>query len=637
LLTSALVSQIQSTDKNSLRFVMLNTYPAWKYIVLVVALLFGLVYALPNIYPPDYAIQISTEASGGTISSQNLKQISGMLEDAGIEYFGEHIQGTNALFRVTSAEDQLKAQEIVQRALNTGKESFVVALNSAATTPDWLVSVGAQPMKYGLDLRGGVHFLMEVDTDRTISDRLKGQETDIKRMLREAKIRYKEFSLDDSGSLRISFAREDVRNEARSLLESQYREFRFSIDDTTGFQLLLTITETEIQNIEDYAVKQNLQTIRNRVNELGVSEPLVQSLGRNRIVVDLPGVQDTAQAKKILGKVATLEFHFEAKPDAPRSTTLSWEYEGRDARLEKRIIISGDRVVDAQVGFDPDTSLPQVNITLDGTGGDLMHRATRHNVGRRLGVLFIETRTRTLYEIVDGEEVRKTIPFDEKRVISLATVQSALGTKFRITGLESGEARDLSLLLRAGALAAPMYIVEERTVGASLGEENIELGAISVVVGLLLVLVFMPIYYKVFGLAADLALGFNLVLLIAVMSSLSATLTLPGIAGIVLTVGMAVDANVLIFARIKEELKNGLSPQAAINTGFDRAFVTILDANLTTLIVAVILYSIGTGAIKGFAITLSIGILTSMFTALMGTRAIVNLTYGGRNIKTLAI
>lgn len=616
---------------------MLNTYPAWKYMVLVGALMFGLIYALPNLYPPDYAIQITTDASGGSISLQNLQQISAILEDAGIEYFGAAIQGTNALLRLTSADDQLRAQSIVQRALDEGRGSFVVALNSAATTPDWLVSVGARPMKYGLDLRGGVHFLMEVDTMKTVSDRLKGQETDIKRQLREARIRYRQFSQDDNGALRISFAREDVRDEARDLLESQYREFVFTIDDRTGFQLLLTITEAEIKNIEDYAVKQNLQTIRNRVNELGVSEPLVQSLGKNRIVVDLPGVQDTAQAKRILGKVATLEFHFEAKPDAPRSTTFSWDYEGRDARLEKRIIISGDRVVDAQVGFDPDTSLPQVNITLDGTGGDLMHRATRHNIGRRLGVLFIETKTRTVYETVDGEEVRKSIPYEQKRVISLATVQSALGKKFRITGLQGAEARDLALLLRAGALAAPMYIVEERTVGASLGEENIEQGAISVAVGLALVLLFMPFYYKLFGLAADLALAFNLVLLIAVMSSLSATLTLPGIAGIVLTVGMAVDANVLIFARIREELKNGLSPQAAIDAGFERAFVTILDANLTTLIVAVILYGIGTGPIKGFAITLSIGILTSMFTALMGTRAIVNLTYGGRNIKTLAI
>ncbi len=616
---------------------MLNTYPVWKYLVILAALIFGVIYALPNLYPPDYAIQVTKEASGGSVSVQNLKEISKVLDDAGIEYFGAELQGTNALLRVTTAEDQLKAQDLVQRALAESRESYVVALNSAATTPGWLVSAGAQPMKYGLDLRGGVHFLMEVDTRKTVKDRLKGQETDIKRKLREARLRYTDFTQDENGTLQISFAKEDQRNEARRLLENQYREFGFSTDDNKGYRLLLTITAVEIKNIQDYAVKQNLQTIRNRVNELGVSEPLVQSLGSNRIVVDLPGVQDTAQAKRILGKVATLEFHFEAKPDAPRSTTVGWDYEGRDVRLEKRIIISGDRVVDAQVGFDQNSSLPQVNITLDGTGGELMHRATRHDIGRRLGVLFIETRNKTVYRNVDGKEIQQNIPVEEKRVVSLATVQSALGTRFRITGLQAGEARDLALLLRAGALAAPMYIVEERTVGASLGEDNIKQGAISVIVGLVLVLLFMLVYYRFFGLAANLALASNLVLLVAIMSSLSATLTLPGIAGIVLTVGMAVDANVLIFARIKEELRNGMSPQAAINAGFERAFITILDANLTTLLVAVILYSIGTGSIKGFAVTLSIGIMTSMFTAIMGTRAIVNIVYGGRNLKALSI
>jgi preprotein translocase subunit SecD len=616
---------------------MLNTYPAWKYIIIIGALVFGVIYALPNVYPPDFAIQISIDARGGSVDAKTLASVGKVLDDAGISHFGDEVQGPNLLVRLNTAEDQLRAQSLVQRMLDDTRDSYIVALNSAPTTPDWLVSMGAQPMKYGLDLRGGVHFLMEVDTQKTIADRMAGQQTDIKKKLREEKIRYKDFAQTSDGTLRIQFATPEVRDNARSLLESQYAEFLFTIENSDAAYLMLTITEDEIRNIQDYAVKQNLQTIRNRVNELGVSEPLVQSLGKNRIVVDLPGVQDTAQAKRILGKVATLEFHFEAKADAPRSTTISYPYEGRDAQLEKRIIISGEMVVDAQVGFDPDTSLPQVNITLNGTGGDLMHRATRHNVGRRLGVLFIENRNRTVYEMVDGLETKKVVPIEEKRVISLATVQSALGTKFRITGLQAGEARDLALLLRAGALAAPMYIVEERTVGASLGEENIEQGAISVMVGMLLVLIFMPIYYKVFGLAADLALAANLVLLIAVMSSLSATLTLPGIAGIVLTVGMAVDANVLIFARIREELLNGLSPQAAIDAGYDRAFVTILDANLTTLLVAIILYSIGTGSIKGFAITLSIGILTSMFTAIMGTRAVINQIYGGRNIKTLSI
>jgi preprotein translocase subunit SecD len=392
-----------------------------------------------------------------------------------------------------------------------------------------------------------------------------------------------------------------------------------------------------IREIEDFAVQQNLQTIRNRVNELGVAEPLVQRLGRKRIVVDLPGVQDTAEAKKILGKVATLEFRMEAKSGASKSTILSFDYGGRAVRAERDLILRGERVFDAQVGFDPDTGLPQVNITLDSEGGELMHRATRYNIGRRMAVVFIETKTRDRYEMVSGQEVKISEPYVEKKIISLATVQAALGVSFRITGLQAGEARELALLLRAGALAADMFIVEERTVGASLGKENIELGATSVVVGFGLVVLFMLIFYKVFGIAANIALISNLVLLVAVMSSISATLTLPGIAGIVLTVGMAVDANVLIFSRIKEELGNRMTPQMAINAGFDRAFVTILDANLTTLLVATILYSIGTGPVKGFAITLSIGIMTSMFTAVMGTRAIVNLMYGGRNIKRLLI
>ena len=392
-----------------------------------------------------------------------------------------------------------------------------------------------------------------------------------------------------------------------------------------------------ISEIESFAVGQNVQTIRNRVNQLGVSEPLVQQLGKSRIVVDLPGMQDPAVAKRILGKVATLEFHFEAGPNAPRSTTMTYDYEGRPAQIERKIILRGDRVIDARPGFDPETSLPQVNITLDSQGGDLMYKATVNNVGRKLGVLFIETKTRDVKQMVDGVETLAEESYEVKRLISLATVQSALPRNFRITGLQAGEARELSLLLRAGALAADMYIAEERTVGASLGEENIRTGSISVVVGMLLVLAFMLVYYRVFGIAANIALVTNLVLLVAVMSSLGATLTLPGIAGIVLTVGMAVDANVLIFSRIKEELANGRAPQAAISTGFDRAFVTILDANITTLLVAVILYAIGTGPVKGFAITLSIGIVTSMFTAIIGTRALVNLFYGGRTVKKLAI
>jgi preprotein translocase subunit SecD len=543
----------------------------------------------------------------------------------------------NILIRFKTDTEQRQAKSVIQRAMFDAPGEYVVALNAAASTPEWLKDLRAEPMKYGLDLRGGVHFLMEVDTESVVTNRIDSLETDVKRKLREQKIRYKSVDSPRRGVLHVSFRDEDVRSAARSELESQYREFTFSNGDDEFPYLALTITQNAIDEMEDFAISQNLQTIRNRVNELGVAEPLVQRLGRNRIVVDLPGVQDTAEAKRILGKVATLQFRFEAKPDAPRSTTINFDYEGRDATLEKNIILRGDRVVDAQVGFDPDSGLPQVNITLDSEGGNLMHRSTRNNIGRRMGTVFIETKTRDSYEMVDGVEVRKSEPYVVKRVVSLATVQAALPRQFRITGLGAGEARELSLLLRAGALAADMYIVEERTVGASMGQENVDQGAMSVSIGLSLVLLFMLVYYRVFGLAANLGLMINLTLLVAVMSSIGATLTLPGIAGIVLTVGMAVDANVLIFSRIREELKNGLSPQSAINAGFERAFTTILDANLTTLIVAVILYSIGTGPVKGFAITLSIGILTSMFTALMCTRAIVNLMYGGRNIKSLSI
>ena len=592
---------------------------------------------MPNIYPPDYALQVSGESGGVEVTERTLRTVKNSLDDAGLSHFNPEIIDGKAQIRLPDDDTQIKALAVVERAVHDLPGDYVVAMNTAPTTPDWLANLSAEPMKYGLDLRGGVHFLLEVNTAKVISDRIDTLETDVKRKLREGKLRYKTVSSPAPRVLKAEFTSEDVRDEARTLLASQYREFEMlSVDDGLP-AITMTLTSAMVDEIEDFAISQNIQTTRNRVNELGVSEPLVQRLGRNRIVVDLPGVQDPAIAKNILGKVATLEFRMEAQPNAPRSTTLGFDYEGRTANLERKIVVRGDRVIDAKVGFDPETSLPQVNITLDSEGGELMHRATRNNIGRRLGVVFIETKTRDSYQMIDGVEVKIQKPYVEKRVISLATVQAALGVQFRITGLQAGEARDLALLLRAGALAAEMFIAEERTVGASLGQENIELGAISVTVGLGLVLLFMLVYFKVFGIAANIALVANLVLLIAVMSSIGATLTLPGIAGIVLTVGMAVDANVLIFSRIREEIANGMSPQGAINAGFERAFVTIFDANLTTLIVAVILYSIGTGPVKGFAITLSIGILTSMFTAIMGTRAIINLIYGGRNVKKLAI
>ena len=617
---------------------MINRYPLWKKIVVCTVVFLGAIYAAPNLYPPDYAVQISSRDADGSVSDRAFLAATDMLERENIDFFGAENDGSSALIRVKSDQDQLKARDFIQFALLDFAEDYVVALNTAPNTPDWLSNLGAVPMKYGLDLRGGVHFLMEVDTPAVISERLKAIEQEVKQLFRdpENRIRYSSISISDGKGLIITFEKPETETAARALLRKKFPSY--IIKGTPGvIGITVEVDAAQIREIEDFAVEQNVVAIRNRVNELGVAEPLVQRLGRNRIVVDLPGVQDTARAKNILGKVATLEFRMEANSEARSGSTDSFNYEGFDSRLEKKVIVRGDRVLDAQVGFDPETNQPQVNIRLDGGGGELMHRATRYNIGRRMGVVFIETKLKD--RLVSEGETKRLVsePYVTKRLISLATVQSALGVNFRITGLKVGEARELALLLRAGALAADMFIAEERTVGASLGEQNIELGAFSVMVGLGLVVLFMLLRYRVFGVAANLALAANLILIVAVMSSLSATLTLPGIAGIVLTVGMAVDANVLIFSRIKEELANGLSPQQAIHSGFERAFVTILDANLTTLIVAIILYSIGTGPVKGFAVTLSIGIITSMFTAIMGTRFIVNLIYGGKTVKRLAI
>ena len=460
--------------------------------------------------------------------------------------------------------------------------------------------------------------------------------------MRTEGLRYR--SLPTQGNtLQFGFADEEQRSEARRLITRQYNQFALeTAERQEQYVLQLTLTEAEIASIRDYAVTQNLTTVRNRVNELGVAEPLVQRQGADRIVVELPGVQDTAEAKRVLGKTANLEFRLAAEPDAPRATTESFPFrssEGRVADVERSIIITGDQVTDAQANYD-ENGRPQVNINLDSHGGELMNRATRSNIGRGMAVLFIEQRqiSRTVTEEVDGvmQEVEVPAFVEEKSIISLATIQSALGNQFRITGLDSpAESSELALLLRAGGLAAPMHFVEERTIGPSLGAENIAKGVTATQVGFIAVLVFMIIIYRAFGVFASIALSFNLVLLIALMSMLGATLTLPGIAGIVLTLGMAVDANVLIFSRIKEEIFNGMSPQRAVHEGFDKAFSAIIDGNLTTLLVGVILFAMGSGPIKGFAVTLSLGIITSMFSAIMVTRAMVNLAVGGRDVKKL--
>ncbi len=621
---------------------MLNTYALWKYLLIAAVVLFGFFYAAPNLYSPDPAVQVASENSSVQINAPTLKKVENALESAGIGYFGEEISedGHAALIRLKHRDDQLRAQSVISRALG---DSYIVALNLAPTTPSWLSSIGAQPMKLGLDLSGGVHFKLEVDVNTAIARRQEFYLTAIKKSLRDEKVRGFVTELDN-GDVQARFKTAELRAQARKVIAKNYPELVIrTAEKGKDFFLETAVSEATRKEIADYAVAQNLTTIRNRVNELGVSEPLVQRQGANRIVVELPGIQDTAEAKRILGKVANLEFRLVAALDVPASEKQRFDYRsteraGASEWLERDVIITGERVANAQASFDQN-GMPNVQISLDGEGGNLMNRATRHNIKRRMGVLFIERKYRTRYEQDEnGKEVAVKSPYDEKKLLTAPVIQSALGANFQITGLDSPqEASELALLLRAGALAAPISFVEERTVGPSLGAENIRLGVRSVQVGLGLVVLFMVLYYRVFGVAAVVALACNLVLLIAVMSLLGATLTLPGIAGIVLTVGMAVDANVLIFSRIREELKNKMSPQMAIHAGFERAVVTILDANITTLIVAVILYAVGTGPVKGFAVTLSIGIVTSMFTAIVGTRALINLIYGGRRVKSLSI
>ena len=612
----------------------MKPFGIWKYLLILIILSFGIIYALPNLYAPDPAVQVSYNDSTQIHDRKLQQRLTKVLEDGELSNGVPEVEihKKYALIRLSSAEEQLRVKDL----LSSVGDDLIVALNLAPTTPEWLENIGGEPLKLGLDLRGGVHFLMEVDTETALSNRQNGTLLDIRRKLRDEKIRYNSLFVEKDQTIRLKVTDEAVFESATELLEDNYPQFVIGYTQAGDqFNISLSLSEDEIDQIEADAIDQNLTTLRNRVNELGVSEPIVQRQGQKRIIVELPGIQDTAEAKKILGKTATLEFHLEAEYDTPRTRKTSYPH--RDTRLgvselQDQIIIGGDQVATAQASFD-ESGLPQVNITLDGAGGARMHRATRGNIGKRLGVLFVEQKNKTTYQRgADGNRVAVQQTFETKEIISLATIRAALGTQFRITGLDSPqESSELALLLRAGALAAPMRFVEERTVGPSLGQDNINAGILSMQLGMTLVLLFTLFYYRIFGVAASLALGTNIVLLVAIMSILSATLTLPGIAGIVLTVGMAIDANVLIFSRIREELKQGTEPLQAIDQGYDKAFLTILDANLTTLLVAVILYSLGTGPIKGFSVTLSIGILTSMFTAIVGTRGFIYLIY--RNKK----
>lgn len=615
----------------------LNTFSLWQYVLIAIAITLGAIYAAPNLFPPLPAIQIRSLDASVPVTQSTVRILEQALADAAIQPLEATLDGDQLLVSFADDEARLRAQEVAAARLNRDQGSYVIALAQASTTPQWLQDLGAKPMSLGLDLFGGAHFLLQVNMqdylDRLVRDTAEG----MRDKLIDERIRFiPGRKWVDDQAIRISFRNADDRDNARTAL-TDYVDFLVSERDVEGNPgLTFTLTEEKVASLEDRAISQNLTSLRNRVNELGVSEPQVQRLGRSRIVVDLPGIQDSARAKEILNKFANLEFRLAAAPASRRSQIESYDYQGRAQEILRRNIVTGNNVQDAQQGYDAETSQPQVNIELDNEGGRKMNAATKDNIGRAMAILFIEQKPRKRTREVDGETVTEFYTVEERRLISVATIQAALGFSFRITGLDLREAQDLALLLRAGALAAPMYIVEERTIGAQLGDENISRGWRSVTFGFVCVLLFMLVYYRWFGLAANIALTTNLMLLVAIMSVLGATLTLPGIAGIVLTVGMAVDANVLIFSRIREELKE-LAPQQAIQAGFDRALLTITDANVTTFFVAIILLSIGSGPVRGFAVTLAVGIATSMFTAVLVTRGVINLMYGRRKLESLKI
>lgn len=621
-------------------------YPAWKYILIAVVLAIAGLYALPNLYPDEPAVQITGASAGTELTSDVLVQSEALLDKAGLAYHDGSFANNSALIRLNTAEDQLKAQETLRQNLG---ENYVVALNLAQTTPQWLKSIGAKPMKLGLDLRGGVRFVLEVDMDKALEQRLTVATQEVRRNLRTAKIAIKSLRTTQNGMV-LTFNSNDERNLAQNALQGSMMDFVLKpLASNDGAVLELSYTEQALNQINEYAVGQNLTTLRNRINELGVAEALVQSQGTNRIVVELPGVQDTAEAKRVLGRTANLEFrmvsedthHFTGGIAPAGSEAFAFgTLDGPPILLDRQAIVTGDKVQNAQSGVD-ENGRPQVSITLDTAGGRLMQNATRTSVGKQMAVLFIENKQRVGYEIdsATGETKEVRQPYSEARVINRATIQAVLGSSFVITGLDSpAEASELALLLRSGALAAPMYFVEERTIGPSLGQDNIDKGLNASKIGYLLVFLWMIVFYRTCGVIANIALAFNIIALAAVMSIIGSSLTLPGIAGIVLTMGMAVDANVLIFERIREELAGGAKPKSAIVTGFDRAFSSIFDGNLTTLLVAFILFAIGTGPIKGFAITLAVGIITSLFTAIIVTRALMQIWYGNRkNLTKISI
>jgi len=615
---------------------MQNRFPLWKNLLVLIIFVVGIIYALPNLYGDDPSVQVSSTRPD-KLAQEQANQIESAIKAAGFAVKDFEIKDGLILARLNSADDQLKVADLLREQLG---DDYNVALNLAPTTPAWLRSLGAEAMYLGLDLRGGVHFLLEVDMDAAVKQAEDRYNDDVRLALRTEKLRYQSVS-KDNGFIKVKLNSADDKPAFLTLLGKDFRTLDVT-EPSEQDQVWLKLSEKEVRDIKKFAVAQNMTTLRNRVNELGVAEPVIQQQGENRIVVQLPGVQDTTRAKEILGTTATLEYRLvDVEHDVQRAveghvpvgSRLYTDRKGAPILLDRRVIVTGDQIVDASSGVDQD-GRPSVNISLNGVGAAKMGKLTQANVGKPMAVVFIEYKVET--KLIDGKKVRHKQKVE--KVINVATIQGVFSHRFQTTGLDSPqEARNLSLLLRAGALAAPVDIVEERTVGPSLGQDNINKGMLSFVVGFALVVLFMIGYYRLCGVIANVALAFNVVIILAVLSMLQATLTLPGIAGIILTVGMSVDANVLIFERIKEELRNGNTPQSAIYVGFEKAFATILDSNITTLLVAVTLFGFGTGSVKGFAVTLMIGIVSSMFTAITGTRMIMNWVYGNRRVEKLSI
>ncbi|ALG68106.1 protein translocase subunit SecD [Beggiatoa leptomitoformis] len=621
----------------------MNQYPLWKYILIGVVIFIGSLFALPNLFGEDPAIQISPPYARNVTLDDTIKQnAETALKGANLSYFGVELTPERLLIRFANTDTQLKAYSVLTDTM----KGYIVAQNLAPATPAWLSALGAKPMYLGLDLRGGVHFLMQVDMKAAIQQDEEIATNDMRTLFRGEKLRYQSLSRIATGGIEVVFPDTDTRDKARQLIQKDFTDLIITEKDTVdSFGLRMNFNEKAIKTRQGSAVEQNITTLRNRINELGVAEPVIQQQGTERIVVQLPGVQDTARAKEILGATATLEFRLvEGTPsewaEAQRSNKIPLNarlYDRRDGSpilLKRNVIVTGDQISGAAATIDQRSGSPAASVKLNSKGADRMFETTRENVGKPMAVVFIEYKTEST-KGADGQEIKTRRKVEE--VINVATIQEAFGKSFQITGLGSGEAHNLALLLRAGALKAPMEIVEERTVGPSLGQENITQGFLSITIAFIGVLIFMAVRYHIFGIVANVALLMNVVLLIALLSMIQATLTLPGLAGIVLTLGMAVDANVLIYERIREELHNGNSPQASIHAGFDKAFATIADSNITTLIAGIVLFSFGTGPIKGFAVVLCLGILTSMFTAIMISRAVINYFYGGKKLTTLPV